>query len=304
MRDVRDSALRVADVIHQVDSARAQSIGQISGQLEASRVAMSQLQLTATKLSETLTSSQARGQWGERMADDLLRAAGFVEGVNYEKNRQLEVGTRPDFTFRLPEGRTLNMDVKFPIASYVRYVEAQDDSTRRDAERQFLADFRNTVRNVATRDYVDPGQGTLDFMIVFIPNEQVYAFVHDRDPGLVDEALARKVVLCSPLTLYALLSIVRQASESFTVAQQADDILRVLASFSREWGNYRGAVAAVGRRIDSLTKAFGELEGPRTRQLERRMSEVDELRLLRGVDDAELDDDKGGDDPDEEDIPN
>ena len=84
---------------------------------------------STTGLNNVLNSSQARGQWGEKMAEDVLQLAGFIEGINYEKqetsNMQFGDGRiRPDFTFKMPDGLRLNMDVKFPLDNYAKYVSA------------------------------------------------------------------------------------------------------------------------------------------------------------------------------------
>ena len=272
----------IGRIVNEIDRARGESIAQLSGVVSMSQRSIDDLRATTGRLAETLSSNQARGQWGERMADDILRAAGFVEGRNYLRNRQMAGSSgRPDFTFLLPDDRTLNMDVKFPIASYVRYIEALDDTSSAEAERQFLDDVRSTVRAVSTRDYIDAENHTLDFMIVFIPNEHIYAFIHQRDPQLADEALARGVVLCSPLTLFALLSVIRQAADAFALAGAADDVLRAMGAFSQQWGKYQEAVAAVGRRIEALDRAFEQLTGTRTRMLQRRLDEVERVRTER-----------------------
>ncbi|MCK7482267.1 MAG: DNA recombination protein RmuC [Candidatus Moduliflexus flocculans] len=170
------------------------------------------LQDTADHLRQALVSTKARGQWGERMAEDVLRLAGFVEGVNYIKQTVLDMAaSRPDYTFRLPQGLKVNMDVKFPLNSYLRYLEAGDEAARESHKAQFLRDVRTRIKEVTTRDYINPEEKTLDYVLVFIPNEQVYAFINENDSGIMDEALKAKVILCSPFTLFAILAIIRQS---------------------------------------------------------------------------------------------
>ena len=90
-----------------------------------------------------MASPTARGQWGERMAEDVLRLAGFVENVNYVKQTQLDGATgRPDFTFPLPKGHELYMDVKFPMAGYLRFLDATTDAERQAHRAAFLRDVR------------------------------------------------------------------------------------------------------------------------------------------------------------------
>ena len=89
------------------------STNELKGQVASSQKGIGDLAETTTKLQRVLSSSQARGQWGERMVEDILNFMGLVEGINFEKQAQAGEG-RPDFTFKLPDSKCINMDVKFP----------------------------------------------------------------------------------------------------------------------------------------------------------------------------------------------
>ena len=59
---------------------------------------------------------------------------------------------------------------------------------------------------------------------MFIPNEQVYAFINEHDRLLLDDALRNRVILCSPITLYAILAVIRQAVENFNLEKTTEQI--------------------------------------------------------------------------------
>jgi DNA recombination protein RmuC len=232
-------------------------------------------------LREALANPKARGAWGERTADDILRVAGFVEGVNYRKQKSVTGGsTIPDFTFLLPHDRVVHMDVKFPIAGYLRYLEAGSDLERQQAAKQFTKDVRQRLKELSTRRYVDPTT-TVDYLLVFIPNESVYCFIHEQDPELIDVALQQKAVLCSPTTLFPVLAVMRQAMENFMMEQTSEQILRRLGAFTDQWTNLTEAIEKVGRQLERTQSAWEDLNGPRRRAVDRTFAEVDELR--RGV---------------------
>ena len=86
----------------------------------------------------------------------------------------------------------------------------------------------------------------MDYLLVFIPNESVYAFIHEHDPELVDFALAQKVVLCSPFTLFPVLAVIRQAMDNFMVDQTSAEILRCLGAFTDQWEKLAEAIDKVG----------------------------------------------------------
>lgn len=240
------------------------------------------LQKTAAELREALANPQRRGQWGERMAEDVLRLAGFVEGVNYVKQSATDAGTRPDFTFLLPQDRRLNMDVKFPLPNYLKCLDAETEAGRLAARQQFLRDVRNRIKDVTTRDYIDPDRGTVDYVLVFIPNEQIYSFIHEHDSGLLDDAIRQRVVLCSPLTLYAVLAVVRQAAEHYRIERTSREILNLLGEFQKQWRLYTGMMEKMGTKLEDAVKHYQSLTTTRTRQLDRQLDKIDELRSRDG----------------------
>ena len=120
-------------------------------------------------------------------------------------------------------------------------------------------------------------------MLLFLPNETVSGFVHEHDPALLDEALALKVVLCSPLNLFVLLGVVRQAHDNFAVERTADDMLATLGAFHQQWAKFTDALDAVEKRLESARTRLRGAERPRRRQLEKPLDRLEDLRRERGL---------------------
>ena len=273
---------RLGDVVTQLQQETAHQHGQLVSGLRDATSSTRQLAETTAHLREALASPKARGQWGERMADDVLRLAGMVEGVTYRKQTAIPGGAIPDVTFMLPGGRDLHMDVKFPVDNYLRHLEAATDAERDTHAKAFLRDVRGRVKELATRGYIDP-DATLDEVLLFIPNESVWAFIHERDPDLIDVALRQKVVLCSPVSLFAVLAVIRQAVEQTRLARTSDEILQCLAGFGQQWTKFSEALDVVVKRFDTAQRGLEEVTGPRRRQLERQLDRVEDLRARRGL---------------------
>lgn len=275
---------QVTDLVRRLDTERAQQLGEVREQLTGVTRTHAELASTTGALREALTSSQARGQWGERMAEDVLTAAGFKHGVNYVTQRTLASGARPDVTFLLPEGLELHMDVKFPLSNYLVMLQATGEADADAARKQFLRDVRMRIRELGSRGYIDRDGGTLDCVLAFLPNEQVYGYVHEQDPTLLDDALRQGVVLCSPSTLFAVLAVVRQSCDTVQLQRTSDEILGLLAGFSEQWERYTEHVERLGKQLDTVGKTYGELSGVRRRQLEKQLDRVESLREQRDVD--------------------
>ncbi|MDA0733820.1 MAG: DNA recombination protein RmuC [Chloroflexi bacterium] len=275
---------KVSDLVRELEKDREGKFGELSAQLKSTAQQTAALSTTTGALREALANSRARGQWGERMAEDVLRLIGFVEGVNYVKQKSLDDSqSRPDFTFFLPKDLKLNMDVKFPLDNYLRSVnaEASDEELRYRAA--FLRDVRGRLNEVATKDYIDAKQSTLGCVLLFIPNEQIYQFIHEHDHALIDESLKKQVVLCSPMSLFAILVVIRQAVDNFTVEQTSNQIVAELGLFNQQWEQFLKKLDDVGKRIDASQREYQTLITTRRRALERPLNRIEDLRRSRGI---------------------
>jgi DNA recombination protein RmuC len=274
----------VSNLVKALEKDRVEKFGELTSQLKSTKEHTDALLQTTLTLREALASTKARGQWGERMAEDVLRLVGFIENVNYLKQKSLEgAGTRPDFTFLLPRNLKLNMDVKFPLDNYMRYLEASSELEQGKFRNHFLRDVKERIKEVTTREYINPEQNTLDYVLLFIPNEQIYAFIHEQDSTILDSGIKNKVVLCSPLTLVAVLAVIRQAVDNFALEQTSNEILSLLGAFKKQWDAFVQKMQVLGKRIDDAQKEYETLITTRRRQLDKPLDKIEELRNRRHI---------------------
>lgn len=287
IREVRDNLKGVNDLIAGLEKDRSQAYGDLAAQLKAASEQTLRLSETTGKLQAALGNTQVRGQWGERMADDVLRNIGFLEGVNYRKQQvDPSAGSRPDYTFPLPNGLVLNMDVKFPLANYMKYTEAESDADREAFKAAFLKDSRQRVKEVTGREYINPAS-TLDYVLVLIPNEQVYRFINENDPGLLDYALQSRVVLCSPVTLYAVLALINQAVKNFKMEKGLADIIAQIKQFAQQWQKFAESMDRMGKKLQDAQNEFGTLITTRKNMLEKPLLRIEEIRHESKIEELE-----------------
>jgi DNA recombination protein RmuC len=276
---MRGDLQKVENLMREFEQDRAAKFGAITAQLEETAKQTARLQDTTGKLQTALASAKIRGQWGERIAEDVLRLAGFIEGVNYLKQQtQAESSSRPDYTFLLPQDLKLNMDVKFPLDNYMKYAEEESEELRRTYKDQFLKDARNRIKEVTGRDYINPEENTVDYVVVFIPNEQVYSFINENDHSIIDEALNNRVILCSPFTLYAILAVIRKAAENFNIRRTAGEILSCMDSFYKQWTMFRDNMDKMGKKLDEARAEYNSLLTTRSNRLEKVLTKIDNLK--------------------------
>lgn len=279
-----DQVQGLSDLVKALEKDRAQKFGELANQLRVAGEQTAQLNQTTRSLAEALSSSRSRGQWGERMAEDVLRLAGLIENINYVKQKSIGGGRgRPDFTFLLPRDLKLNMDVKFPLDNYVRYLESTGESERARYQADFLRDVRNRLKEVASRDYIDAESDTVDYALLFIPNEQIYAFIQEHDSRLIDQGLQQHVIICSPMTLFAVLAVVRQSVENFSLEKTSNEILTLISAFKKQWDEFIKKMDGLGKKIADAQAEFDTLLGVRRRQLELPLVKLDGVRSRRGL---------------------
>lgn len=284
LQSMQDELNKVQNLIKELEKDRVEKFGMLAQKLSESQKTIQQLNETASKLTSALASSKVRGQWGERMAEDILRLSGLKEGINYLKQKAIQsANTRPDYTFLLPNELKLNMDVKFPYDNYMAYQNATNESDKEIYKQNFLKDVRQRIKEVTTRDYINPAENTVDYVLVFIPNEHMYAFIMESDSTIIDEALKQKVILCSPITLYAILAIIRQAVDNFSLEKKASQIIELMGIFYKQWNEFLKSLEAMGKKIDDAKKEFERLTTTRKNQLEKPLRKIEQLREETGI---------------------
>jgi len=275
---------KVSTLIKELEKDRVEKFGQLTSQLKFTNEQTNALLRTTNTIREALASTKTRGQWGERMAEDVLRLAGLVENINYVKQKTLEGSTqRPDFTFMLPKNLTINMDVKFPLNNFVNYLEADSERDKEGYKNTFLKDVKLRLKEVTTKDYINPENNTVDYVILFIPNEQIYAFIQENDSSIFDKAIQNKVLLCSPINFFAVLAIIRQAVDNFALEQTSKEMLSLFGSFKKQWDEFVSKFDTLGQRIEAVQKEYEVLTTTRKRAVERPLNKIDGLRKEKGL---------------------
>lgn len=273
---------RVHSLMTGMEKEREARFAEITEQIKNTASQTEKLTDVTGTLSRALSSTAERGRWGERMALDIIRATGMKENINYDVQKTLGSGSRPDFTFYLPKGYCVNMDVKFPLDSYLKYLTTEG-AEKEAFLKSFLKDVKLKLREVKDRGYIDTEENTLDVMLMFIPNESVYEFIHEKDPNILDVALGNGVILTSPLSLFAVLAVIRQSVENFAFESTSGEMLQLFGKFYKQWDMFINKLEMMGKRLEDAQKAYDELTSTRRNQLERPLEKIETLRKEKGI---------------------
>lgn len=236
-----------------------------------------ELASTTEGLRKVLTNNQLRGQFGEQVAEDLLKMVGFVKGVDFEHNKsQSSTSSRPDFCIFLPDKTKINIDVKFPYANLQKATETDDKATKQQLMKQFAVDVREKIKQITTREYINPEDKTVDFVILFVPNEMIFSYIYDKMNSVWAEAMTKKVILAGPFSFTAILRMVRQAYDNFRYQENIHEIITHIRRFEVEFEKYNTEFNKLGDSIRRVSSQYQQVETTRTKQLTR---VVEKIRL-------------------------
>lgn len=263
--------------IRSLEQDRTKKFGELSADLENHRRLADELKISTQQLASILSNNQLRGEWGERIIEDLMKSNGLIEGVHYLRQTQLESTTlRPDITLILPNKRYVPVDVKFPYAEIQKMALTNDKVARENHLKQFASDIKEKITKVA--EYINPSHQTLDYAILFVPNEMVFSFLNQKFPNLIDEAIAKHVLIVSPFTFLIVARTVIESYRNFMIEDKLKDIIQYVSEFVVEWDAFKEEFGKFGRSIDTIKKGYDTLSVTRTNVMERKVKKIEGYR--------------------------
>lgn len=283
--EIRRDLQRNEERLSQSDQDRVRSFSALKSELESYKQITSELKGSTDQLKNLLSNNQLRGQFGEQVAENLLKMAGFVIGQDYSVNQtQDTVDTRPDFTIYLPDKTKINIDAKFPYRSLVKYIECEGREEQAQYLKQFQQDVKAKIKQVTSREYINPQERTVDFVILFIPNEMIFSFIYEKFNSLWEDAMNKKVILAGPFSFTAILRMIKQAHTNFQYQENLQNIIGLIHKFDSEYKKYSEEVDKLGIRIDSASKQFQAVSTTRDRKL---TTVVDKIKSQKAIEETE-----------------
>jgi len=264
VKPIREALDKTSSEIQQLEKDRRQTHGMLSQQLESLVETQRALQGETRNLVQALRRPEVRGQWGELTLRRLAELAGMVEHCDFSE--QVDISTedgrrRPDMVVRMPAGRQVVVDVKTPLDAYLGAVEAGEDAARNEYLVQHARHVRTRVRELASKRYWEQFTDTPEFVVLFIPGDQFLSAALDQDHGLLEDALAQKVILATPTSFVALLRAIAYGWRQETLNKNAERIRDVGEDLYRRLNTLTDHMAKLGRQLDSSVAQYNRLVG-------------------------------------------
>ena len=220
----------------------------------------SETKVLATAMKDT----RASGSWGELQLRRVIELAGLVEHCDFVTQATV-VGDdgvlRPDVVVRLPQAKAVVVDAKVPMQSYLQAVEADDPETERRLLQAHGRAVLAHVEALRSRDYSRYVEGSIDFVVMFVPGDAFLSAAFEARPTLFDDAIGRGVFLATPGTLIALLRAVAFGWRQERLAESSAEVARLGRELHQRVGTFAEHLARVGGAIDRAARSYNEAVG-------------------------------------------
>jgi DNA recombination protein RmuC len=304
---LKDQLGRVDQQLVKLDQERRESRGALEAQLRTLNETGEKLRTETGALVTALRKPNTRGQWGQMQLRNVVELAGMVRHCDFIEQPSLpgeEGSLRPDLIVRMPGGKQVLVDAKAPLQGVLDAYEARDEDERQRHLSDHARLLRKHVRALSDKAYWDQLDATPDFVVLFLPGEHLYGAALEADPALIEDAMARRVLIATPTTLLAMLRAVSYGWQQERVAESAQLISDLGRELHGRLAKLSTLLQTLGSRLNSAVRAYNETVGsyearvlPGARRFEdhgassaRELERVEQVTVAaRSVQAAELD---------------
>jgi len=270
--------------VRELEAKREGAYSTLGAQLQGLHNLQDSLRQQTTTLAQALKSPTVRGRWGEIHLRRLVELSGMSRHVDFSEQESTDAG-RPDMVIRLPEKGIVPVDSKVPLDAFLRAMDTEDEEARRQLMAEHARAFRGRIRELAQRAYWEQFERIPEVVVMFVPVEASLSAAFQSDRDLFEYALQNKVLVTSPIALFALLRSIAFGWQQQQVAENAEQIAAQGKALYERVATFVGHVAGVGKSLDASVKKYNEAVGSldaRVLPAARRLREL-------GVGNAEID---------------
>jgi len=265
LKPVAETLAQFQQHVAALEKTRADETGGLKEQLAHLMTASAATRDEARKLTEALRGNTGRrGRWGEQTCRNVLEAAGMAGRFDFVEQTSAadDAGRqqRPDFLVRMAGGGRFVIDAKVPLA-FSDEGEGDDEARARAAAIRTAASLKTHMRQLASKAYQDQFRPSPDFVALFVPSDAFLSAALDHEPDLLSDAMANRVVIVTPSTLFALCKAVAYGWRAEEQAKNAEEVAKLGRELYKRLSVMGGHAAAVGRALDTAVGKYNQFVG-------------------------------------------
>ena len=235
----------------------AENYNKLDPRLEQLSKYSTEVATAADRLANALQDNRQIGTWGEIQLRRIIEMAGMADYCDFtEQSTTAQGADRPDLTVRLPESRTVVIDAKASTKAYLEAREAPNEKASSEALARHAQAMKSQVDDLASKKYGEKVEGSLDFVILFVPGDQFLSAALSANPALVEYALTKRVAIATPASLVSLLWAIANGWQRYRIAEEAQTVLEIGAEMHKRLQTFMGHYDAVGKRLASAADAY------------------------------------------------
>jgi len=251
---VRDSFDGNSRAMHDQIRSFTQEATQIREELKQVQASVKDV----SSFQDIFKSPKLRGQWGESSSENILTQ--HYPKEMYENQHYFSTGEAVDFVLKLPDGKLLPIDSKFPTESFTKMVNATTETERNFCRSNFINDIRKEIDDISDK-YILPHENTMDMAIMYIPAEAVYYEILNNialetNVDLVNEAMKKKVILSSPNLLYLTLNTIEHWLHDSQISKQTQTIIKRLGQIKKDSVKLADEFRKLGKHLNDARSAY------------------------------------------------
>lgn len=257
-KDVRDQMEKVVGNFAQMKEI----LGQVQSQVKE-----------VSSFQTIFKSPKLTGQWGEASLDYMLSLY-FPRRDAYELQYQFSSGEAADAVLKLPNGRILPIDSKFPQDNFNQFINASEPAHKEESRKALVIRIKQDITDIAAK-YIMPNENTVDFAMMYIPAESLYYEIVTKE-DLTSYAWSKKVFLTSPNTFILTLGVIQHWFKDTDITKKTGEILKKLQRIVIDGEKLSESFRKLGSHISNAKNSYEDSE-KRIEMLVDRVSNVGNL---------------------------
>lgn len=242
--------------VEELEQKRVSAYSGLNEKVENLQKQNSELKSATDLLNSTLKNNAQRGKWGEEQLRRIAELAGMIEHIDFEEQEVNAEGSRPDMVIHLTGGRSVPVDSKAPMNSYLAYLDDTDEGARAKHLAEHVKALRSHIDTLFRKAYWKSEERSVEMVAMVVPYESGLSAAFATDREIFSYAMEKNVLLLSPMTFYAFLKSVSIGWQENAMSQNAKEIAKQSRELIKRFEVFYGHFDKIDKALSNARNAY------------------------------------------------